>query len=77
MILKKLKLILLFKKPKKLDWFGEVLIKYHPFGNNFVTEILEEEGAEIIFPDFMGFVKFMATHKITLNNLLKLNKNIF
>ena len=53
---------------------GEVLIKYHPFGNNFVADLLEKEGAEVILPDFMGFVKFMCTHKITFNNLLNTNK---
>ncbi len=60
-------------KPK-VGIVGEVLIKYHPFGNNFVADILEKEGAEVILPDFMGFVKFMATHKITFNNLLNTNK---
>lgn len=53
---------------------GEVLIKYHPFGNNFVANVLEKEGAEVILPDFMGFIKFMATHKTTFNSLLKINK---
>ena len=57
------------KKPR-VGVVGEVLIKYHPFGNNFVTDILEKEGAEVVLPDFMGFVKFMATHKITFNTLL-------
>ncbi len=61
------------KKPK-VGIVGEVLIKYHPFGNNFVADLLEKEGAEVILPDFMGFVKFMATHKITFNHLLKINK---
>lgn len=61
------------EKPK-VGIVGEVLIKYHPFGNNFVADLLEKEGAEVILPDFMGFVKFMATHKITFNNLLKINK---
>ena len=59
-------------KPKpKVGIVGEILIKYHPFGNNFVANVLEKEGAEVILPDFMGFVKFMATHKITFNELLK------
>ena len=49
---------------------GEVLIKYHPFGNNYVADLLDKEGAEVILPDFMGFVKFMATHRITFNTLL-------
>ncbi len=53
---------------------GEVLIKYHPFGNNYVAELLEKEGAEVILPDFMGFAKFLCTHKITFNNLLNTNK---
>ena len=53
---------------------GEVLIKYHPFGNNFVVDLLEKEGAEVILPDFMGFAKFMCTHKITFNNLLNISK---
>ena len=61
------------KKPK-VGIVGEVLIKYHPFGNNFAADMLEKEGAEVILPDFMGFVKFMATHKITFNSLLNTNK---
>ena len=61
------------KKPK-VGIVGEVLIKYHPFGNNYVANLLEKEGAEVILPDFMGFVKFMATHKITFNSLLKVDK---
>ena len=60
-------------KPK-VGVVGEILIKYHPFGNNFVAEVLEREGAEVVLPDFMGFVKFMATHKITFNQLLKIDK---
>lgn len=61
------------KKPR-VGIVGEVLIKYHPFGNNHVSDLLEKEGAEVILPDFMGFVKFMCTHKITFNNLLNINK---
>ena len=61
------------EKPK-VGIVGEVLIKYHPFGNNFVADKLEGEGAEVILPDFMGFVKFIATHKITFNQLIKTDK---
>ena len=63
------------EKPK-VGIVGEVLIKYHPFGNNFVADLLEKEGAEVILPDFMGFIKFMATHKVTFNSLLKTNPTI-
>ena len=60
------------EKPK-VGIVGEVLIKYHPFGNNFVADLLEKDGAEVVLPDFMGFIKFMATHKVTFNSLLRTN----
>ncbi len=66
-------------KPK-VGIVGEVLIKYHPFGNNYIIDKLEKEGAEVILPDFMGFLKFICTHKITFNKLIKtgnLKANIF
>ena len=62
------------KEKPKVGIVGEILIKYHPFGNNNVAELLEKEGAEVVLPDFMGFIKFMATHKITFNTLLNSNK---
>ena len=62
------------KEKPKVGVVGEILIKYHPFGNNFVINVLEEEGAEVVMPDFMGFIKFMATHKITFNTLLNIDK---
>ena len=69
----KIELDMSIKKPK-VGIVGEILIKYHPFGNNFVVDNLEKEGAEVVLPDFMGFIKFMATHKITFNTLLNSNK---
>ncbi len=62
------------KVKPKVGIVGEILIKYHPFGNNYVIDVLEREGAEVIMPDFMGFVKYMATHAVTNNKLLKENK---
>lgn len=61
------------EKPK-VGIVGEVLIKYHPFGNNYIVDILEQEGAEVVSPDFMGFLKFICTHKITNNTLLNTDK---
>ena len=69
----KIELDLSVEKPK-VGIVGEVLIKYHPYGNNFVADKLEEEGAEVILPDFMGFIKFIASHKITFNQLIKTDK---
>ena len=62
------------EKPK-VGIVGEILIKYHPFGNNYIIDVLEQEGAEVVMPDFMGFVKYMGTSAVTLNKLLK-KKNI-
>ena len=59
-------------KPK-VGIVGEILIKYHPFGNNFVVNVLEKEGAEVIAPDFMGFIKYVAMNKITNSHLLHLD----
>ena len=67
---------------EKIDWkkqaekpkvgiVGEILIKYHPFGNNFAADLLEKEGAEVVLPDFLGFVKFIASNKVISNQMLK------
>ena len=61
------------QKPK-VGVVGEILIKYHPFGNNYIIDVLEQEGAEVVMPDFMGFVKYMGTHGVTKNKLLKESK---
>ena len=58
------------EKPK-VGIVGEILIKYHPFGNNYVANLLEKEGAEVILPDFLGFCKFMASNKVISNRMLK------
>ena len=66
-------------KPK-VGIVGEILIKYHPFGNNNIVKLLEQEGAEVIAPDFMGFIKYCATNSITTHKLLGTSKktaNIF
>ncbi len=71
----KIKLDLTVQKPR-VGIVGEVLIKYHPFGNNFIVNHLEQEGAEVINPDFIGFLKFICTHKITNNMLLNRDKGL-
>ena len=59
------------KEKPKVGIVGEILIKYHPFGNNFVANLLEKEGAEVILPDFLGFIKFIASNKVISNQMLK------
>ena len=35
------------KEKPRVGIVGEVLIKYHPFGNNYVADLLEKEGLHI------------------------------
>ena len=45
---------------------GEVLIKYHPYGNNYVADLLEKEGAEVVLTRLYGICKI---HGNTQNNI--------
>ena len=63
------------EKPK-VGIVGEILIKYHPFGNNYVNELLLKEGAEVVMPDLMGFVKYVIMNSIVKQKLLETSKNI-
>jgi len=58
------------KKPR-VGIVGEILIKYHPFGNNYIEKFLDKEGAEVVMPDFMGFIKYIVANKVISNSLLK------
>jgi CoA-substrate-specific enzyme activase, putative len=58
----------------KVGIVGEILIKYHSFGNNYLLENLEQEGAEVILPDFMGFIKYCAYNNIEKEKLLDVGK---
>ncbi|MCD7817725.1 MAG: acyl-CoA dehydratase activase-related protein, partial [Lachnospiraceae bacterium] len=44
-------------KPK-VGIVGEVLVKYMPLANNHLIGLLEEEGAEVVGPDFMDFMEY-------------------
>ena len=61
------------EKPK-VGIVGEILIKYHMFGNDHLIEKLEKEGAEVRSPELMGFVKYSAYNAIVKNKLLKTGK---
>ncbi len=39
---------------------GEILVKYHPTGNNQLAKVLEEEGVEVSIPDLMDFFLYTA-----------------
>lgn len=46
-------------KPK-VGIVGEILIKYHPTGNNQLASVLEKEGVEVTLPDFLDFFLYCA-----------------
>ena len=58
----------------KVGVVGEILIKYHSFGNDHLVEKLETEGAEVFVPDLMGFVKYCAYNGIVKEKLMKTSK---
>lgn len=59
------------KKLIKVGIVGEILIKYHTFGNDNLVKKLEKEGAEVVVPELMGFVKYCAYNGIEKNRILK------
>ncbi len=62
------------KKLPKVGIVGEILIKYHSFGNNELVKQLEKEGVEVVVPELMGFVKYCAYNAIIKEKLLKTGK---
>lgn len=59
------------KQIPKVGIVGEILIKYHAFGNNNLVEKLESEGSEVVVPELMGFIKYCCYNAIVKENLLK------
>ena len=57
------------KKPR-VGIVGEILVKYHPTANNHVEKILADEGAEVVTPDLMDFLMYMAFDDIIKYKML-------
>ncbi len=57
------------KKPR-VGVVGEILVKYHPAGNNNVVELLESEGAEAVVPDLTDFLLYCCYNQIYKANEL-------
>ena len=47
------------KKPR-VGIVGEILVKYHPTGNNELVKVLESEGAEAFVPDLVDFLLYCS-----------------
>ncbi|MDO4169533.1 MAG: acyl-CoA dehydratase activase-related protein [Lachnospiraceae bacterium] len=45
------------KKPK-VGIVGEVLVKFMPLANNHLVDLLEDEGMEVVMPDFIEFLEY-------------------
>lgn len=65
--------ILDIKKPR-VGIVGEILVKYHPVANNFVVDLVEQEGAEAVVPDLMGFIYFITDHANSRKELLTVSR---
>ncbi|MCI8394400.1 MAG: 2-hydroxyglutaryl-CoA dehydratase [Bacilli bacterium] len=64
------------KQIPKIGIVGEILIKYHPYGNHNLIESLEKEGCEVAVPELMGFVKYCAYNNIIKEKLLDTSKTM-
>ena len=62
------------KEKPRVGIVGEILIKYHDFGNDHLVEKLEAEGAEVCVPELMGFVKYCCYNGMVKEKLLKTSK---
>ncbi len=51
------------KKPR-VGIVGEILVKYHPFANNYIIDFLEQEGAEAVVPDLIDFLLYSTYSNI-------------
>ncbi len=49
---------------------GEILVKYHPVANNHLEELLAAEGAEVVMPDLLNFMEYIAYDDIVKHSLL-------
>jgi len=56
-------------KPK-VGIVGEVLVKYMPIANNHLIQVLEEEGAEVVVPDFIEFMEYCFWNAVYRNKYL-------
>ena len=55
----------------KVGIVGEILIKYHTFGNDHLVDKLEKEGVEVCAPELMGFIKYSAYDGIAKSKIFK------
>lgn len=57
------------RKPK-VGIVGEILVKYHPAANNYLIDLLEKEGTEVVMPDICAFLHYCAYDDVVNHRLL-------
>ena len=57
------------KKPR-VAIVGEILVKYSPIANNNIVCVLENEGAEVVCPDIVGFMNYSLYNQVYKYNHL-------
>ena len=50
-------------KPK-VGIVGEIFVKYSPTANNDIVRLLEDEGAEVVVPDLIGFMNYSLYNQV-------------
>nr|WP_242861350.1 acyl-CoA dehydratase activase-related protein [Cellulosilyticum ruminicola] len=58
------------KKPK-VGLVGEILVKFHPYGNNEAVETIEAEGGEAVMPDLLDFFNYCEYNQKFKNEVLQ------
>lgn len=48
------------KEKTRVGLVGEILVKYHPFANNHMVDVIEDMGAEMVVPGLMDFFLYCA-----------------
>ncbi|MDR0922015.1 MAG: 2-hydroxyacyl-CoA dehydratase [Lactobacillales bacterium] len=61
------------RKPR-VGVVGEILVKYSPTANNDIVRLLEEEGAEAVVPDIIGFMNYSFYNQIWKSENLGMSK---
>ncbi len=51
------------EKRPRVGIVGEILVKFHPFANNQLINIIENEGGEAVVPDFIDFFLYCLDNR--------------
>lgn len=61
------------RKPR-IGLVGEILVKFNPTANNNIVQVVEDEGAEAVVPDYFDFLLYCVTDAHYRQKLLHTSK---